>query len=465
MSTQTIKSKAPSPMEALFKGVNGSLPLILYVAPLMVWALIFNFIGFDTQNIASKIVQSTASNILQEDINLISEKVKDSDFFKMTKDDIIKSNQNDNFLFQKAKSKIEKSQASKSVGNYDENIVKFDSQLNPIIEDKVDADSLAVDMSDLNYEMNKMKEERNFKYEQKKKEIAESERKRKQKIHQAIEDNRKKREAKEQQAYDEYQMEKTAYEHSVNAYHGNGTIAPYESTVNYKAQQKKETQPKPKFGFNTAIGLKDDFNFYDKHKAVQKVDSTSIQSKLKNSPVSPINDHNNIAEQIPLFASIDQARKVRSGQKVQIRIMEDGFYQGLFIPANSIIYGICTISNNRVNITVPSINYNDEIIRTNMIAYDMDGIQGVYVDGSFNDVTRDVLNEGLRSGSRIGFSGSNNPLGNLTLGIGRKANNRVSVHIPTGYQILLYHGSVNKTNRTSNSFTNNYNDSSNSYGY
>ena len=443
------EKKVPNLIEVLFKGVNGSLPLVLYVAPVFIWVMLFMCIGLDTQAMAREITEVAASNMLQEDINLISEKVKDSGFFKMSKEDIIKSSQNDNFLLQKAKKKIEKSLASKSIGLHDENRIEFDSSLNLLVEEAEENLETAEDSTVLNaldYEMKQMKTDRTFNYEQKKKEIELAERERKSKIEQAIEDNRRKRTAKEKEAYEEYQLEKEAYEQSVYAYHNNGDPtkggAPPPSSRVSKAKAAK-----PKFGFQTAIGLKDDFSLYDKDKAAAKraaLRADSIQQADQRNRLEPrlMNDANNIANQIPLYATIDQARKVRSGQKVQIRILEDGFYRGLYIPANSIVYGLCSINNNRINIVVPSIQYNNEIIRTNMIAYDMDGIQGVYVDGTFNDLTRDFVNEGLRAGSTLGLSSARNPLGNLSVKFGRKANNRVSVHIPSGYSILLYHGAV-----------------------
>lgn len=461
-------NKAPNITDVLFKGINGSLPLILYVAPVLIWTMLFIFLGFNPKAIARSAIATSVSNTLQEDINLISEKADNKDFLNMSKDDIIKSNKSEHFLLEKAKRKIEKSKASQSFGSNDYDAIEFDEALNPIFSEPIDStQEAAIDVADLNYEMDKLKEDRERKYQQKRAEIKQREKERKAKIDQAIADNKQKKAAKEQQAYNEYQLEQAAYKQSVAQFHHSNGQGQYDSSNPSYSTKKK--QVKSDFSFNTAIGLKDDFDLYE-----HKTKSVKIDSSHTKRPRA-VNNQNNIASvltnQIPLYATIDQARKVRNGQKVQIRITEEGFYQGLFIPANSIIYGICSFRQNRLNIMVPSINYDGEVIRTNMLAYDTDGIQGIYVDGKFNDFSKDLINEGLRTGSRIGFTSPNNPLGGLSLNLGRKANNKISVHIPSGYNILLYHGEVetlpsrqlNFRQLNGNQFNNhNYN---NAYGY
>jgi len=241
-------------------------------------------------------------------------------------------------------------------------------------------------------------------------------------------------------------MQIAAYEHSVQQYHaGDTTSPPSPSSINTKSNTTSTTtsSAKPSFGFNTAIGTKDQFQL---NRAIK------IPSKEERNPllVSDPKTKNIHSEEIakspsPLYATIDQAVKIRSGQKIQIRITKTGIYQGISIPANSIVYGICSIRNNRIQINVPSIQYQQVIIPTNMVAYDLDGLQGIYVDGSFNDITSDLINEGIRAGSTLGLNSNRNPLGNVSIKLGRKSNNRVSVYIPSGYPILLYDGTVTKT--------------------
>ena len=437
----------PSISDVLFKGINGSLPLGLYAAPVFIWVMLFIFFGVNPKAIARQATADSVSNTLQEDINLISEKVDNDDFLKMSKDDIIQSNKDEHFLLEKARRKIEKSKASQSFGSNDGDTIAFDTDLNPIIsQDTTSTDSTEIDITDLNYEMNQLKEDRQRKYQQKRAEIQQREKERKAKIDQAIADNQRKQAAKEQQTYEEFQLEKAAYEQSVTQFHQHAANGHVQA---YPRHQPRKKEAKSDFSFHTATGLKDDLNRYDK--PTIKTAETAPTAAPKRQKAS-----DDIIQQIPLYATIDQAQKVRSGQKIQLRITQDGIYQGLFIPANAIIYGICNLRNNRLNITVPSIHYESEVIRTNMIAYDTVGIQGIYVDGKFNALSKDIINEGLRTGSRLGFASNQNPLSGLTLNLGRKANNQVSVHVPTGYPVLLYHGQVSKSNKQYNTETYGY---------
>ena len=129
------------------------------------------------------------------------------------------------------------------------------------------------------------------------------------------------------------------------------------------------------------------------------------------------------------------AQKIKSGDKVQIRITRDGLHQGLFIPQNTILYGIAKLNQDRIKISVPSIHLEGEVYPAQLTIYDPDGLEGIYVDGTFNDWTKDAIQEGLSAGNSLGIQ---NSLGNFSLKLGRKANNRARVYVPSGYQVFLY---------------------------
>jgi len=69
----------------------------------------------------------------------------------------------------------------------------------------------------------------------------------------------------------------------------------------------------------------------------------------------------------------------------------------------------------------------------------MDGMAGIYIDGANNSVTKDVISQGLSDAANLGLS---NTLGNLSIKLGRKANSRTAVHIPTGYPVLLINNNI-----------------------
>jgi len=138
-----------------------------------------------------------------------------------------------------------------------------------------------------------------------------------------------------------------------------------------------------------------------------------------------------------LEGSIDQGVKLKPGDKVQIRILKNGFYKGREVPKNTILYGICSISGNRIRITVPAIRLGDELLKSSLKVYDTDGLEGIYVDGFYDDFTKGIIDEGIREGTNLGVK---LPFSNMSLNLGRKANNKASAYVPSGYGVFLYDG-------------------------
>jgi len=106
---------------------------------------------------------------------------------------------------------------------------------------------------------------------------------------------------------------------------------------------------------------------------------------------------------------------------------------------NQIIYGICSVAD-RIKVRVSSININQRVVPSSLEAYDLDGMPGIYVEGADIDVGQEAIREGLREAGSLGIR---NPLGNLSLRLGRKANKSSAATIPSGYQVMLYDRNLN----------------------
>ena len=115
--------------------------------------------------------------------------------------------------------------------------------------------------------------------------------------------------------------------------------------------------------------------------------------------------------------------------------MEAGVYGQFGIPKNTLLYGICSISSNRLYVSISSINLNGKVIPSSLSAYDLDGIPGIYIDGAYQDATKQAINQGLADAGNLGLR---NTLGNLSIGIGRKANQKQTAFVPAGYEVLLF---------------------------
>lgn len=81
-------------------------------------------------------------------------------------------------------------------------------------------------------------------------------------------------------------------------------------------------------------------------------------------------------------ACVYQTVTLTSGKEVQIRLLEPMRAGDVLIPANTIVTGACRIGGERMEVTITSIQYADNIIPVEIFAYDTDGQRGISVPGS-----------------------------------------------------------------------------------
>ena len=411
-----------SKLTQLFKSLDGGFPKIIYVFPILlilISGLVYLSFNIKKGTVKNKIQAASMAVGLQDDINYISTKTKASEVFALSKKEMIKAEKNENFLMARVKRKLDKSVFSESMGVNDETLSGFDDDLSPTLSDNpentpgVSANNVEVDSvqatDDLNYLMNKIKEDKKSKYH-----ILEEQRK--QRLANAKLENRQKREALEQSTLSAeaaaYQQGLADNQKQYDAFHG--TNATQTSTTSDKKKSKRNG-----LSFNTATGLKDDLNLN-----VKKVPIDNL------APIDPF-----AAQATALKAIIDQKQKFRTGDKIQLRVLESGAYQQFGIPKNTLLYGICSISSNRLFVNISSINLNGKVIPSSLSVYDLDGIPGIYIDGAYQDATKQAINQGLADAGNLGLR---NTLGNLSIRLGRKANQKQTAFIPTGYEVMLF---------------------------
>jgi conjugative transposon TraM protein len=81
-------------------------------------------------------------------------------------------------------------------------------------------------------------------------------------------------------------------------------------------------------------------------------------------------------------ACVYQTVTLTSGKELQIRLLEPMQAGDMLIPANSVVTGTCRIGGERMEVTINSIQYADNIIPVEILVYDTDGQQGISVPGS-----------------------------------------------------------------------------------
>lgn len=93
-----------------------------------------------------------------------------------------------------------------------------------------------------------------------------------------------------------------------------------------------------------------------------------------------------------ILAVVHEDQTVKDGATVKLRLLQDIYVKGTKIPANSFIYGQCSLGNERLEVDIKHAVYENTVFPVNLSVYDTDGIPGIYVPGA---VSRDVAKEGL----------------------------------------------------------------------
>ncbi|MDD2306981.1 MAG: conjugative transposon protein TraM [Prolixibacteraceae bacterium] len=112
---------------------------------------------------------------------------------------------------------------------------------------------------------------------------------------------------------------------------------------------------------------------------------------------------------IPVIeAEVYETTTVLTGNRVKLRLLEEARLNGVKIPANTFLYGICEVSNERLQIEVLQIPVGEKFVPVEVTVCDLDGLPGLYVpDNASRKVAKEV---GSSANTSSMFGVSNNPL-------------------------------------------------------
>lgn len=193
----------------------------------------------------------------------------------------------------------------------------------------------------------------------------------------------------------------------------------------------------------------------DKILEIQHPEKVAEHSKAVNLPVTihetenskngfySLNETKDEGYQNAIEAQVPETQILEAGSTVKLLVLSDLFINGFKIPKNSYIYGIASLSSERLHITISSIRYQNSILPVSLKVYDIDGLEGIYIPGS---ISRDIVKES--SGDAIGSLGATSfdqSLGAQAAGAGIQAAKslfskklkEIKVTIRQGYKILL----------------------------
>lgn len=93
----------------------------------------------------------------------------------------------------------------------------------------------------------------------------------------------------------------------------------------------------------------------------------------------------------PIRAEVYETTTVLDGNRVKLRLLEEGRAGGMIIPGNTFVYGICQIKNERLHIHVTQIPVQDNFLPVDLSIHDLDGMEGLYVpDNAARKVAKEV---------------------------------------------------------------------------
>lgn len=143
---------------------------------------------------------------------------------------------------------------------------------------------------------------------------------------------------------------------------------------------------------------------------------------------------------VPFRCMFVRDQKVVDGQRVTVRLLEDYSADGVFVPANTHLAAVCKVSD-RLELIVRSVEINGRILPLQLVAYDTDGMAGIYCpETSASRNSRRASSDAI-SAANSTFGGLVGDLANTVLRTGatiaKSASGELSVKVVSGYEFYL----------------------------
>lgn len=144
-----------------------------------------------------------------------------------------------------------------------------------------------------------------------------------------------------------------------------------------------------------------------------------------------------VAWLIPCVVHEDQT--IRDGQQVKLRLLKEISADGITIPTNTILYAICQLTNDRLQLTVRSLQQGGQLIPLDLEVYDTDGSAGVNVPGlsQNSQVGGQVRSSAIQGVQLPGIGGlANNVLNSARMGASQSLR-QTTIRLRAGYNLFL----------------------------
>ena len=155
-----------------------------------------------------------------------------------------------------------------------------------------------------------------------------------------------------------------------------------------------------------------------------------------------------VDEAYPFKCMFVRSEKLKSGERVSVRLLEDMVIDGQLVPMNTHLMAVCSIGS-RVDLNVASLDLGGKIISLDYDAYDNDGTKGIYCPGvsdrtASQAMSRAVSGTRTRLTSRVGRAAQD--VVNTGLSLINLSGGQVAVQVPAGYQFYLVKSKRQRSN-------------------
>ena len=142
-------------------------------------------------------------------------------------------------------------------------------------------------------------------------------------------------------------------------------------------------------------------------------------------------------------AAIYQTQTVVTGATVKLRLLDNIYVAGVLVPKDNFVFGTVALNGERLSITIRDILFENSLLPVSLSAYDMDGIDGVYIPGAISrDAAKQSTDNALQN---IGLNSLDPSIGAQAAGVGIQTTKNliskkvklVKVTIKAGYEVLL----------------------------
>ena len=176
-----------------------------------------------------------------------------------------------------------------------------------------------------------------------------------------------------------------------------------------------------------------DFSFSSSDGVISSLDD-EIAGQARNDGVIRYTDD----AKRPFRCMFVRDEKIKSGQRVSVRMLEEYNDGDIRIPANTHLQAICKLDS-RLHLSIRSLEMNGKIIPLQFEAYDTDGLEGIYCPESSKaakTATNDLI---TTAGTSLGGLVGNiaNTVIRTGATIARTASGENAVNINSGYEFYL----------------------------